>query len=52
MLRLVRLAPVSDEEVAFEAPTPPIMTPDLAVALAQTVRAAFARRTERPEQVA
>jgi hypothetical protein len=52
MLRLIRLAPESDEEVAFEAPTPPIMTPDLAVALAQVVRAALACRTERPEPVA
>jgi hypothetical protein len=53
MLRLVRSAAVSEEtEITFEAPDPPTMTPDLAVALAQLVRTALARRTERPERVA
>jgi hypothetical protein len=53
MLRLVRSTPVSDEkEITFEAPAPPAMTPELAVALAQLVRAALARQAERPGQVA
>jgi hypothetical protein len=53
MLRLVRSTQMSDEkEITFDAPAPPTMTPELAVALAQLVRAALARRTERPGQVA
>jgi len=53
MLRLVRSAPVSDEkEITFEGPNPPMMTADLAAALAQLVRAALVRRAECPEQVA
>ena len=44
---------MSDEpEITFEAPAPPTMTTELAVALAQLVRAALARRAERPERVA
>ncbi len=53
MLQLYRVAPVSDEEkIAFEAKDPPSLTTDLAVALAQLVRAALARRAERPEKAA
>ena len=44
---------MSDEgEITFEAPAPPAMTTELAIALAQLVRAALARRAERPERVA
>jgi len=53
MLRFVRSTSVSEEEeISFEALSLPALTPDLAVALAQLVRAALARRTERPERVA
>jgi hypothetical protein len=44
MLRFVRSTPVSEEEeITFEALAPPAMTPDLAVAMAQLVRAALAQ---------
>jgi hypothetical protein len=44
MLQFVRSAPVSEEEeIPFEALAPPAITPDLAVAMAQLVRAALAR---------
>jgi hypothetical protein len=53
MLRLIRSAPVSEQdEITFEAPAPPAMTPELAVALAQLVRNALSRQADRPEQVA
>ena len=53
MLQLVRSTPVSEEEeITFEALAPPTMRPELAAALAQLVRAALARRAERPERVA
>jgi hypothetical protein len=53
MLQLIGLAAVTDDrEISFEAPDPPTMTPDLAAALAQLVRTALVRRTERPERVA
>jgi hypothetical protein len=53
MLRLYRVAPVSDEEeIAFEAMDPPTLTTELAAALAQLVRAALARRAELPEKAA
>ncbi len=53
MLQLYRVAPVSDEEeIVFEANDPPSLTTDLAAALAQLVRAALARRAERPEKAA
>ncbi len=53
MLQLFRSALVSDEkEIVFEAKDPPSLTTDLAVALAQLVRAALARRAERPEKAA
>ncbi len=53
MLQLYRVAPVSDEkEVVFEATDPPCLTGDLAAALAHLVRAALARRAERPEKAA
>ena len=53
MLQLYRVAPVSDEEkIVFEAKDPPSLTTDLAAALAQLVRAALARRAERPEKAA
>lgn len=52
MMRIVRLAPVSDDgEIPFEAPAPPTMTTDLAAALAQLVRSALARRAERRERI-
>ena len=53
MLRIVRLAPVSDdEEIPLEAPTPPVMTTDLAAALAQLLRSALARQAERSNRAA
>ncbi len=53
MLQLYRVATVSDEEkIVFEAKDPPSLTIDLAVALAQLVRVALARRAERPEKAA
>ena len=53
MLQLYRVAPVSKEkEIVFEAKDPPSLTTDLAAALAQLVRAALARRAERPEKAA
>ena len=41
-----------EKEITFEGPNPPMMTADLAAALAQLVRAALVRRAECPEQVA
>lgn len=53
VLYLVWSAPVNEEkEITFEALAPPAMTPELAVALAQLIRAALARRTERSERAA
>jgi hypothetical protein len=53
VLQLVRATSVSDEkEISFEALAPPTMTPDLAIALAQLLRTALARRSERHERVA
>jgi hypothetical protein len=53
MLQLYRVAPVSDEEeIVFEAIDPPSLTPELAAALAQLVRAALARRAEHSEKAA
>jgi len=44
---------MSDEkEITFDAPAPPTMTLELAVALAQLVRAALAGQADRPERVA
>jgi hypothetical protein len=51
MLRLMRSDPTSDEgEISFEATAPPVMTTDLAIALAQLVRATLARRAEEPKR--
>ena len=53
MLRLMRSDPTSDEgEISFEATAPPVMTTDLAIALAQLVRATLARRAEEPKRAA
>jgi hypothetical protein len=53
MLRLLKTVHMSDDlEITFEAPAPPTMTTELAVALAQLVRAALARQAERAGQVA
>jgi hypothetical protein len=53
VLRLVRFDPVSDEKkIVFEIVDPPSMTSDLAAALAQLVRAALDRRSERSERAA
>jgi hypothetical protein len=52
-LRLMRSDPMSDEgEISFEATAPPVMTTDLAIALAQLVRATLARRAEQPPRAA
>jgi hypothetical protein len=52
-LRLMRSDPMGDEgEISFEATAPPVMTTDLAIALAQLVRATLARRTEEPKRAA
>ena len=52
-LRLVRSDPMNDEgEISFEATAPPAMTTDLAIALAQLVRATLARRAEQPKRAA
>jgi hypothetical protein len=53
VLQLYRVGPVSEEkEVVFESIDPPSLTSDLAAALAQLVRAALARRADRPEKAA
>ena len=52
MLRLLAAFVSDEQEIAFEALAPPTMTPDLAIALAQLVRAALARQAARPERVA
>jgi len=53
MLRLMRSDPTSDEgEISFEATAPPVMTTDLAIALAQLVRATLARRAEQAKRAA
>jgi len=45
--------PMSDEgEISFEATAPPVMTTDLAIALAQLVRATLARRAGQPKRAA
>ena len=52
-LRLMRSDPMSDEgEISFEATAPPVMTTDLAIALAQLVRATIARRAEQAKRAA
>jgi hypothetical protein len=52
-LRLMRSDPMSDEgEISFEATAPPVMTTDLAIVLAQLVRATLARRAEQPKRAA
>jgi hypothetical protein len=52
-LRLVRSDPMSDKgEISFEATAPPVMTTDLAIALAQLVRATLARRAEQAKRAA
>ena len=44
---------MSDEgEISFEATAPPVMTTDLAIALAQLVRATIARRAEQAKRTA
>jgi hypothetical protein len=44
---------MNDEgEISFEATAPPAMTTDLAIALAQLVRATLARRAEQPKRAA
>jgi hypothetical protein len=44
---------MSDEgEISFEATAPPVMTTDLAIALAQLVRATLAQRAEQPPRAA
>lgn len=55
MLRLAWHGPMSNDDhdaIAFEATAPPSMTPDLACALAQLLRAALARRAGRSERAA
>jgi hypothetical protein len=53
MLRLIRSAPVSEQdEITFEAPAPPAMTPELGQGNGQLVRNALSRQADRPEQVA
>jgi hypothetical protein len=39
-------------EISFEATAPPVMTTDLAIALAQLVRATLARRAEQAKRAA
>jgi hypothetical protein len=52
-LRLMRSDPKSDQgEISFEATAPPVMTTDLAIALAQLMRATLARRAEQPKRAA
>ena len=52
-LRLMRSDPISNEvEISFEATAPPVMTTDLAIALAQLVRATLGRRAEQAKRVA
>ena len=52
-LRLVRSDPMSDKgEISFEATAPPVMTTDLAIALAQLVRATLALRAEQAKRAA
>ena len=52
-LRLMRSDPMSDEgEISFEATAPPVMTTDLAIALAQLVRATLDRRAEQSKRAA
>ena len=44
---------MSDEwEISFEAISPPVMTTDLAIALAQLVRATLGRRAEQAKRAA
>ena len=44
---------MSDEgEISFEATAPPVMTTDLAIALARLVRASLARLAGQPKQAA
>jgi hypothetical protein len=51
--RLMRSDLMSDErEISFEATAPPVMTTELAIALAQLVRATLARRAEQPRRAA
>jgi hypothetical protein len=52
-LRLMRSDPTSDEgEISFEATALPVVTTDLAIALAQLVRATLARRAEQRKRAA
>jgi hypothetical protein len=52
-LRFMRSDPISDEGgISFEATAPPVITTDLAIALAQLVRATLARRAEQAKRVA
>jgi len=49
----MRSDPMIDEgEISFEATAPPVMTTDLAISLAQLVRATLARRAEQAKRVA